>query len=55
MSIFEPYINQINSVVPDIGKTPPSETHEFFGYLLISQMETVESVSQLENRVFYFH
>lgn len=48
---FEKFYNQINSVVPDLNTKNYTNTQEFFGYLLISQIETVESVGQLEKKV----
>lgn len=49
--MFEQYINQINKVISDQNIKASFDTREFFGYILISQIETVESVRQLENKV----
>lgn len=49
--MYEQYINQINKVISDQRMDTSFDTREFFGYILISQIETVESVRQLENKV----
>ncbi|CAF0825894.1 unnamed protein product [Brachionus calyciflorus] len=48
--MFAPLISQIHTLVPDIGSKPPKNNHEFFGYLIISQFETIQSVTQLEKK-----
>lgn len=41
-----------NQTINSLNKDSVAEnTYEFFGYLLISQVETVESLTKLENKV----
>jgi hypothetical protein len=41
-----------NQTINSLNKGSVADnTYEFFGYLLISQVETVESLNKLENKV----
>ncbi|RNA29753.1 hypothetical protein BpHYR1_047166 [Brachionus plicatilis] len=48
--MLENYINQINNIISDHSMKSSCDEREFFGYILISQIETVESVHQLEKK-----